>query len=139
MLRKLFMLCLCSFIMFRVTAQDNAAKAIELAELQLKGYNARNIDLFLQAYSDTVKVYNFPNQFQYQGIETMRKNYGRMFNETKDLHCHLVNRTASGNIVIDHERVTRSKDQPPVEVFALYKIKGGKIIEVHFIRPEQSK
>ncbi len=133
------MLCLCLFFMQQVFAQDNAAKAIELAELQLKGYNSRNIDLFLQAYSDTVKVYNFPNQLQYQGIDTMRKNYGRMFNETKDLHCHLVNRTASGNVVIDHERVTRSKDKPPVEVFAIYKIKGGKIIEVYFIRPEQNQ
>lgn len=45
----------------------------ELADLQLKGYNERNIELFLEAYSDTVKVYNFPNQLMYTGKTTMRQ------------------------------------------------------------------
>ncbi|MEO0552693.1 MAG: nuclear transport factor 2 family protein [Bacteroidota bacterium] len=107
----------------------------QLAQTQLNAYNNRDLEAFLEPYSDTVKVYNFPNDFRYQGKETMRKNYGGMFERLTDLNCELVNRMVSGNTVIDHERVLFEKGRPKTEVFALYKIAHGKIQEVYFIRP----
>ncbi|MEM1407519.1 MAG: nuclear transport factor 2 family protein [Bacteroidota bacterium] len=107
----------------------------QLAQAQLDAYNNRDLEAFLEPYSDTVKVYNFPNDFRYQGKEIMRKNYGGMFERLTDLNCELVNRMVSGNTVIDHERVLFEKGRPKTEVFALYKIAHGKIQEVYFIRP----
>ena len=107
----------------------------ELAQAQLDAYNNRDLEAFLEPYSDTVKIYNFPNQFRFQGKETMRKNYGGMFEQLTDLNCELVNRMVSGNTVIDHERVLFEKGRPRSEVFALYKVAHGKIQEVYFIRP----
>lgn len=105
----------------------------ELADLQLKGYNERNIELFLQAYSDTVKVYNFPNQLLYKGKVTMRQNYVGMFTNLPDLHCTLKSRVVVGNTVIDEEQVLFTKGQPELHAVAIYKIAHGKIQEVYFI------
>lgn len=110
---------------------------VELADLQLKGYNERNIDLFLEAYSDSVKVYSFPNELMYSGKEKMRMNYSGMFNNLKDLNCTIKNRMVLGNTVIDEERVLLRKDQPLLEAIAIYKIAGGKIQEVYFVRKDR--
>ncbi|MEM7109543.1 MAG: nuclear transport factor 2 family protein [Bacteroidota bacterium] len=111
----------------------------ELAQAQLEAYNNRDLEAFLAPYSDTVKIYNFPNELLSQGKETMRKTYGGMFERLTDLNCELVNRMVSGNTVIDHERVLFEKSRPRSEVFALYKVAYGKIQEVYFIRPEENK
>lgn len=111
----------------------------QLAQAQLDAYNSRDIDAFLKPYSDTVKIYNFPAELTTQGKEAMRKGYSNMFDNLPDLHCTLLNRMVSGNSVIDHESVVFRKDQPAMEVFAMYKIAGGKIVEVYFIRPEDYK
>ncbi|HCZ35493.1 MAG TPA: steroid delta-isomerase [Cytophagales bacterium] len=105
----------------------------ELADLQLKGYNERNIELFLEAYSDTVKVYNFPNQLMYTGKTTMRQNYAGMFTNLPDLHCTIKSRVVVGNTVIDEEQVLFRKGQPEFHAVAIYKIANGKIQEVYFI------
>ncbi|MBN8653400.1 MAG: nuclear transport factor 2 family protein [Cytophagales bacterium] len=105
----------------------------ELADLQLKGYNERNIELFLQAYSDTVKVYNFPNQLMYKGKATMRQNYAGIFTSLPDLHCTIKSRVVVGNTVIDEEQVLFTKGQPELHAVAIYKVAHGKIQEVYFI------
>jgi imidazolonepropionase-like amidohydrolase len=105
-----------------------------LAQQQLNAYNARDIDAFLEPYSDSVRIYTFPDKLQYQGKETMRKDYGVMFERTKELHCQLVNRIVQGNTVIDHENVTWLGSKQPLKAIAIYKIRDGKIAEVYFIQ-----
>lgn len=101
---------------------------------QLEAYNNRNIDDFLAAYSDSVKVYSYPNTLIYQGKEIMRANYSKMFDNTPDLHCKLVSRMVQGNIVIDQEDVTIVKDKLHINAIAIYKIEDNKISEVTFIQ-----
>lgn len=116
-----------------ISASGYSQTPVELADLQLKGYNERNITLFLQAYSDSVKVFNFPNTFLYQGKETMRQNYSTMFSQLPDLHCTLKSRVVLGNTIIDEEQVLFRKGQPELHAVAIYKIAQGKIQEVYFI------
>ncbi len=120
-----------------LSAQAQQSLAEQLVKAQLQAYNQRDIDAFLTPYSDSVRIYNFPDQLKTAGIEDMRDVYGTMFDNLKDLHCEVLKRQVLGNIVIDHERVTFTKTDPPVEVLALYKTKADKIVEVHFIRPDQ--
>jgi hypothetical protein len=104
---------------------------------QLEAYNKRDIEAFADAFSDTVKVYRQPGLLTYQGRDELRKRYGQMFENTPDLHCQLVNRIVAGNVVIDHERVLFSKDQPRKEAIAVYRISNNKIVEVTFISPDK--
>lgn len=104
----------------------------ELVQMQLNAYNVGNIESFLLPYSDSVKVYDFPNQFRYQGIDRMRTSYASFFESTPDLHCELINRIVLGNTVIDQERVTGLGADRIIEAIAIYKIRNGKIQEVYF-------
>ncbi|MCC5920266.1 MAG: nuclear transport factor 2 family protein [Cyclobacteriaceae bacterium] len=108
--------------------------ADSLASLQLEGYNTGNIELFLSAFSDEVEVYTFPEELQYKGIDLMRKRYAKLFDESPDLFCHLVNRIVFNNFVFDQELVTgfRGRDDV-VKALAIYEIEDGKISKVYFM------
>lgn len=104
---------------------------IDLAQAQLEGYNARDIEAFLKPYAEDVEVYTFPDQLSYKGKEKMREGYTRMFANTPDLHCKLYSRTAHGNHVIDHEEVV--KNGQTIYAVAIYEITNGKISKVYFL------
>ncbi|MEL6561811.1 MAG: nuclear transport factor 2 family protein [Bacteroidota bacterium] len=108
---------------------------IQLIEKQLAAYNERNIDEFVSCYSDSVKIYDFPEQLLYEGIETFRKNYAYMFDKYQDLNCVVTNRIVEGNIVIDHEDVLFQKGRPRGKFIAIYHIEKGKIQKVYFMTP----
>ena len=113
--------------------QHNRTPA-SLAEEQLQAYNNRDIEAFLKPYSETVKVYTYPDTLLYEGKAKMRASYTEKFKRFPDLHCTLVNRIVSGNTVIDQEEVTVEKNEPKVRAIAIYTIAEGKISEVRFIR-----
>lgn len=102
-----------------------------LAQEQLNGYNNRDINAFLKPFAKNIKVYNFPNELRYEGIENMRKRYEGFFKNTPDLHCELVNRIVFEDKVIDHELVTTNGQQ--FKAVAIYSIKNGKIVSVTFM------
>ena len=102
----------------------------ELAEQQLLGYNAHNLDAFLAPYADDVEVYDFPNKMTIKGKDNMRKSY-EFVTRTPKLYCRLLNRITQGNIVIDHEEVWGFGDKP-IYAIAIYEIKDGKISKVYF-------
>jgi imidazolonepropionase-like amidohydrolase len=105
-----------------------------LAQQQLNAYNLRNIDAFLEPYSDSVEIYDFTTgKLMMKGKEQMRKSYSNMFKNTPELHCKLVNRIVEGNTVIDQESVTGWGDKPATAI-AVYKIEKGKIAKVYFIQ-----
>jgi hypothetical protein len=104
-----------------------------LAQRQLNGYNARNLEAFLEPYSDSVELYNFPNERFAKGKEAMRQIYGEMFQRTPDLHCELVHRMVLGKTVIDQERVTGFGERV-VEAIAIYEVEEAKIARVYFVR-----
>ena len=123
----------------RITVNSDGSKIALVAEVsprylaqeQLDGYNNRDIDAFLKPYAKNVKVYNFPNKLNYEGLENMRKNYASFFKNTKDLHCKLISRTVYKNKVIDHELVT--VNGRTFKAVAIYTIKNGKIATVTFL------
>ncbi|MDX2303349.1 MAG: nuclear transport factor 2 family protein [Microscillaceae bacterium] len=134
-MRTLLFIFILSGLFSIIKAQSNEEQqAIALADEQLKAYNARDVEAFLKPYSDTIKVYRYPNTLLYQGKKTMRQEYTEMFKQLPDLYCKLVNRITLGNTVIDREEVIFRKDQAPFHAIAIYKIAGGKIVEVTFIQ-----
>lgn len=114
-----------SFVTFSQTPE-------ELANAQLEAYNSRDIEAFLIPYSDSVNVYNGNMELLYQGKETMRTQYGAMFDRTPDLNCKLLNRIAVNNTVIEHEEVTFGEGQR-IYAIVMYKIAENKIQEVYFL------
>jgi hypothetical protein len=113
---------------------DTNSISYKLAQAQLVAYNNRNIDAFLEPYSDSVEIYQYPNKLLSKGKETMRVEYGKMFEQTPNLHCNLVKRMVLGNTVIDEESVVFSKTAPPFKAIAIYTVQNNKIQRVTFIQ-----
>lgn len=101
-----------------------------LVQRQLNAYNARDLEAFLDTYSEDVTLFNFPDSLTSRGKESMRKTYGGMFKNLKYLHCEIVKRIKLNSTIIDHERV--KFDNEIVEAIAIYEVKDGKIVRVTF-------
>lgn len=106
-----------------------------LVQQQVEGYNAGDIDAFMAPYSDSMEIYNFPNQFQEKGKIEIAKRYEEMFRNIPDLHCEIINRTIHGNTVIDKERITGLPNGKIMEALAIYVIENSKIQRVYFGEP----
>jgi hypothetical protein len=103
-----------------------------LVQRQLDAYNQRDIETFLEPFSDDVEFYRYPNELLGKGKSKMREEYGALFARAVRLHCDLVNRIVLGTTVIDQERVTGVADRP-IEAIVIYTIAGGKIMRVTVI------
>ena len=116
-------------------AQKNEVEkeALRAAHQQLDAYNNRDIEAFLDAYTDDVKVYSFPNTLNYEGKEAMRKVYEGMFKRTPLLHCTIVSEIVKGNKVIHEESVVFDDPDKPRHAVCIYIVEGGKIAEAHFL------
>lgn len=103
-----------------------------LVSEQLDAYNNRDIDAFLETYTEDIKLYNFPAEKRSEGQEEMRKGYAGYFESTPDLHCEIKNRIVIKNMVIDEEYITANGNN--FSAVALYEVENGKIAKVTFLR-----
>lgn len=103
-----------------------------IVQEQLDAYNNRDIEGFLETYTDDIELFNFPSQRRSKGKEEMRKGYGGYFESTPDLNCEIKNRMVIKNIVIDEEYITANGNN--FSAVAIYEVSDGKIAKVTFLR-----
>lgn len=103
-------------------------------ERQLTAYNARDIDAFCEAFSQNIRVFNYPNELVLEGMAAYRGRYAEYFQSHPDLHCELISRIRIGNRVTDEERVTRIAGEPTIHAIAIYEIEDERIREIRFIK-----
>ncbi|ELR71944.1 putative steroid delta-isomerase domain protein [Fulvivirga imtechensis AK7] len=113
---------------------DREKKAVELVDLQLKGYNQRDIETFITPYSEDVEVYTFPNDLKYKGKDKLRASYEGSFKRLTERKAKVINRMVYGSQVIDHEEITGLPNGIVAHAVAIYVIEGGKISKVYFLR-----
>ncbi|WP_242527962.1 nuclear transport factor 2 family protein [Allomuricauda sp. CAU 1633] len=102
-----------------------------IVQKQLEAYNARDIDAFMETYSEDIKLYDYPNSLFLEGQEKMRQRYRTFFESTPDLYCEIKNRIVIGNKVIDEEYVTLNGSK--ISAVAIYEVENGKIVKVTFV------
>ncbi len=108
------------------------ADAETIVQEQLDAYNARDIDAFMDTYSDNIKLYSYPDKLLSEGKKAMTAQYRTFFENTPDLHCTIKNRIVIGNKVIDEESVTTNGTT--LSAVAIYELENGKISKVTFIQ-----
>lgn len=107
----------------------------DLARIQLNAYNEKDLDAFLSVYSDSIEIYNFPDELRIKGKEEMRKLYADFFSRAGNLHCQILDRISYKQYIFDKELI--NTDIPGRERFegqAIYEIKEGKIVKVWFVK-----
>jgi hypothetical protein len=107
---------------------------VAVAQAQLDAYNAQDLDAHCAQFADDVKVADLNGAVTVDGLVAYRARYAKVFAEFPENKVELLGRIALGNVVIDHERVRRSKAAEPFDVVAIYTITDGKIRRVDFVK-----
>ncbi|MBL8309252.1 MAG: nuclear transport factor 2 family protein [Burkholderiales bacterium] len=102
--------------------------AASIVQRQLDAYNARDIDGLMATYSPDIEYYEFPGTLLAAGAEAVRARQSVRLQEP-DLYARLLGRTVMGNLVMDHEMVTRNFPEGigTVELIAIYEVQGEHI------------
>jgi hypothetical protein len=100
----------------------------EVVQRQLDAYNARDLDALLATYAPDARQYALPATLLATGHAEMRPRFAVRFDEP-NLHARLLQRAVMGNIVIDHEVVSRTFPEGPgeVDLVAIYEVVDGLI------------
>jgi len=111
---------------------DDSPNPETIVQKQLDAYNTRDIDAFLETYTEDVELFNFPAEKRSQGQKEMREGYTGFFESTPDLNCEIKNRIVIANKVIDEEYITANANN--FSAVAVYEVENGKIAKVTFLR-----
>ena len=96
---------------------------------QLEAYNAHDLARFVAVYSEDIQVFKPPaTQPLLSGLKAFGEHYAKNRFTLPGLHAEVVNRMVSGNIVVDHERVTGLEDGV-VEAIAVYHVRDDGLID----------
>ena len=99
---------------------------------QLEAYNARDLDRFVAAYRDDVRVYRAPSGDPIlDGKAAFAAHYATHRFNLPDLHADVLSRMVVGNKVVDHERVTGVRPDA-FDAVVVYEVVDGLIAQVWF-------
>jgi len=87
----------------------------------------------MATYAENARQYEHPATLLASGAAQIRERLVARFKEP-NLRALLLNRIVAGNLVIDHERVTRtfSEGTRKLELVAIYEVLDGKIARAWF-------
>lgn len=104
-----------------------------VVQRQLDAYNARDLDALLATYAPDAEQYALHGALLAKGHDAMRPRFAERFREP-DLHARLLARTLIGNVVVDHEIITRNFPEGPgtLEMLCLYEVSEGLIRKATF-------
>lgn len=134
---KKYIFLLISIISCMTMEAQELNEAAVVVQRQVAAYNARNITAFANTFSDDVVFYQPNQEVSIKGKAQLKELFGNMFQTLPNLYCFIEERIVSGNTVIDHEKVRFKKGEPAQEFVVMYKVKDGKIAEVHFLKRPQ--
>ena len=105
-----------------------------VVQRQLDAYNARDVDAWLGTYADDAQQFEYPATLLTSGATQLRERITARFREP-NLHAKLIKRIVIGQVVIDHEEVTRTfpEGTGKLELVAIYEVRAGKIATARFI------
>ena len=99
-----------------------------VVQRQLDAFNAKDLAALLASYADDAEMFEHPDKLLAKGTAALRERYTVRFREP-NLHAALLHRIVAGDMVIDHERVTRPFPEGPgtIELTMIYEVKAGRI------------
>ena len=109
----------------------------DVAEAQLKAYNAGDIDAFMAVFSEDITLWNLGDSTPWaSGADQVGSIYEKLFASSPELHSEVLSRTVIGNKVLDYERITGRKGSDVLFLIMVYEIRDGKIFRATAIRKE---
>jgi hypothetical protein len=110
-----------------------------VVQRQLEAFNARDIDALLATYAEDALMFEHPSKLLASGAAAFRERYTARFQEA-NLYAVLLSRTVMGDMVIDHEEVTRTFPEGPgkIRLLMIYEVRNGRIAQAWSIAGEKT-
>lgn len=104
-----------------------------LVQRQLDAYNRKDVEGWLSTYAEDARHFNLHGDCIATGRDEIRSRILVRFKEP-DLHARLLGRIVMGNIVVDHEVITRNfpEGKGELEMLCIYEIQEGLILTASF-------
>lgn len=106
----------------------------DLIQAQLDAYNAQQLDAYCALFAPDCLIADLNGAVSERGVDAIRARYAKMFAEFPENHVRVVSRSAIGNVVVDHEAISRGPNGPTFECLAIYTVRDGSIARVDFVR-----
>ena len=105
-----------------------------VVQRQLDAFNTRDIGALMATYAEDAQQFEYPATLLASGAAQVRERSTARFRES-NLHARLIRRIVMGQVVIDHEEVTRTFPEGTgrIELIAIYEVRDGKIATARFI------
>lgn len=105
----------------------------QVVQRQLDAYNRRDLDAWVATYAPEAEQFMLHGERIARGRDELRTRMQVRFSEP-DLHARLLTRLAMGNVVVDHERITRNfpGGLGHVEMLCIYEVAGEFIVKATF-------
>jgi len=105
-----------------------------VVQRQLDAYNARDVEALLAVYAEDARQFEHPSKLLASGSAQLRERFVARFKEP-NLQAALVKRIVMGDVIIDHETVTRTfpEGSGRIELIAIYEVQNGRIANAWFI------
>lgn len=110
--------------------EQNAAVVDRL----VKAYNAGDMEAFLGCFTDSPKMYSFPETLTFDGVEAIRSEYGDQF--SKGYRNDPSGRIVIGRHVVEKAHVTSGEGGGGMDFLTIYSVENGKIARVDFLFAE---
>jgi hypothetical protein len=117
-----------------ISATASSSNPEAIVQAQVEAYNAHDIDTFVATYTEDAQLFEHPAKLLAAGSAQLRERYAARFKEP-NLHAVIVKRIVMGNVVVDHERVTRTfpEGSGVIDAVAIYEVQNGKIAKAWLI------
>ena len=104
-----------------------------VVQRQLDAYNAKDLEAWLSTYATNARQFELGGKLLTEGHEQIRARTAPRFVEP-NLHATLLSRVVMGNVVVDHEDVTRTFPEGPgrIELVCVYVVERGLIQTASF-------
>jgi hypothetical protein len=124
------MFSLLSYFGLSQTQQLNHSP-LEVVNKRMDFYNQHNLEEFIKLYSDSVKIYTYPDKL----LASAKSNLISIFKPkflSKSVQVKIITQITNGNYVVNQEIVTESGMD--TKYVSIYEVINGFISSVRFVR-----
>lgn len=100
---------------------------------QQEAYNRHDIEAFVAAHAPDVRFYRYPDSLVFEGRDSVRARFGRLFAKAPSVHATTDARMAHGDIVVWQETATGMPDGKTNTAIFVWEVHGGQITRVVLI------
>jgi uncharacterized protein (TIGR02246 family) len=105
----------------------------ETVSALVDAYNARDAEAFAALFAEDATVALYPGQVRQRSRAEVHEHYRQSFAQYPDGGSVVAHRVVLGAFVVDHERMTRSPDEPALDLIAINEVRDGQIVRLELV------